>query len=60
MDKNQLMKKIVDGEYTLFLAIRNGHKTYIGDKYQEIRTEIELCRCLYYGEDSKFCKKNRK
>lgn len=54
------MKKIVDGEYTLFLAIRNGHKTYIGDKYQEIRTEIELCRCLYYGEDSKFCKKNRK
>lgn len=57
MDENQILKRIVECEYTMFLAIRNGHKPVIGDKYQSMRTELNILRCLYYGEDSKFCRK---
>ena len=57
MDENQILKRIVECEYAMFLAIRNGHKPFIGDEYQLIRTEVNVLRCLYYGEDSKFCRK---
>ena len=57
MDENQILKRIVECEYAMFLAIRNGHKPFIGDEYQFMRTEVNVLRCLYYGEDSKFCRK---
>ena len=57
MDENQILKRIVECEYAMFLSIRNGHKPFIGDEYQFMRTEVNVLRCLYYGEDSKFCRK---
>ena len=56
MTEKDIIKKIVEGELKLTMAVRNGHKPYIGDKYQPLRTEVEIFRCLYFGYDSKFCK----
>lgn len=55
MTEKDITKKITEGEYELFKVIRNGHKPYIGDQYQTLRTEIAILRCLYFGYDSKYC-----
>jgi len=57
MSENDIIKRIVEIEYELFLSIRNGHKATVGDQYHDKRVEAALLRCLLYGEDSKYCKK---
>ena len=49
------MKKIIQGEFELTQVVRNGHRPYYGDEYETIRTEVGVLRCLYFGENSKFC-----
>lgn len=56
MTKNEMSRRIVEIEYEMFVAIRNGHKPSQDDHFKKKREEIELLRCMYYGIDSKFCK----
>lgn len=59
MNEIELFRRIVQIEYEITKAVRNGHRPFIGDKYQEQRSELNILRCLYFGEDSKFCKKRK-
>jgi hypothetical protein len=36
-------------------AVRKGHKPYYGDELENVRTEVGVLRCLYFGNESKFC-----
>ena len=56
MDRNEMSKRIVDGEWFLTKKVMEGHKPYYGDQYEHIRTEVDILRCLYFGNDSPFCK----
>jgi hypothetical protein len=56
MTEKDIIKKIVEGELELTMAVKNGHKPYIGDKYEQLRTEVEVFRCLYFGNESPYCK----
>ena len=55
MTQNEIMKRIIQGEFELTQVVRNGHRPYFGDEYETIRTEVGVLRCLYFGENSKFC-----
>jgi hypothetical protein len=55
MTQNEIMKRIIQGEFELTQVVRNGHRPYYGDEYETIRTEVGVLRCLYFGENSKFC-----
>lgn len=57
MSEMDLMKRIVQIEYKLFRSIRDGHKAHDGDKFHNLRVEVKLLRCLYFGKESSFCKK---
>ena len=48
--------RIVEIEFEIFQAIRNGHRPHENDQFKEKRKEVEFLRCLYYGLESKFCK----
>jgi hypothetical protein len=51
-----MSQRIVEIEYELFLAIRNGHRPSYDDCYRNKRTELDFLRCLHFGIESKFCK----
>jgi hypothetical protein len=55
MTQNEILKRIIKGEFELTEVVRNGHRPYYGDQYEAIRTEVGVLRCLYFGENSKFC-----
>jgi hypothetical protein len=55
MPPEEISKRIVEGEYKLTEAVRNSHKPFYGDEYEHIRTEVGILRCLYYGNNSKYC-----
>ena len=57
MSEMDLMKKIVQIEYELFRSIIDGHKANDVDKFHNLRVEVKLLRCLYFGKESSFCKK---
>lgn len=48
---------IVKNELTIMKAINEGHHPHTGDEFQPLRIEIELLRCMYFGEDSPFCRR---
>jgi hypothetical protein len=54
MPPEEISKRIVEGEYKLTEAVRNGHKPFYGDEYENIRTEVCKLRCLYYGNNFKY------
>jgi len=56
--KEEIISKIIDLELEITLAILNGHKPYIHDKFQDKRHELNTLRCLVFGYESKLCKKN--
>ena len=56
MTLNEISKRIVEGEYFLTEVVRKGHKPYYGDEYEHIRTEVGILRCLYFGNESPYCK----
>lgn len=41
------------------MSINKGHRPSIGDQYNDLRVEVNILRCLYFGNDSKFCKKTK-
>ena len=55
MTLNEISKRIIDGEYILTEAVRNGHKPFYGDEYEALRTEVGVLRCFYFGNESQFC-----
>ena len=48
---------IVKNELTIMRAIKEGHRPHTGDEFQPLRIEIELLRCMYFGEDSPHCRR---
>jgi len=56
MTKSEMSGRIVEIEYEMFMAIRNGHKPHNNDQFRNKRKEMDFLRCMYYGLDSKFCK----
>jgi len=56
--KSDLISKIIKLEYEITTAIIDGHKPSINDKFQEMRSELNTLRCLVFGYESNFCKKN--
>lgn len=55
MRPEEISKRITEGELKLTQAIMQGHKPYYGDEYDTLRTEVGILRCLYFGNDSKYC-----
>lgn len=56
--KSELITRIIDLEYEITIATIEGHRPFIGDKFQEKRNEVNTLRCIVYGYESIFCKKN--
>lgn len=57
MSETDIFTRIVKIEHELFQSIRNGHKATIGDQYHDMRIEVSLLRCMYFGKNSHYCKK---
>ena len=57
MTKNEMSSIIVKNELAIMRAIKEGHRPHISDEYQSLRIEIELLRCMYFGEDSPHCRR---
>ena len=56
--KSDLISKIIKLEYEITKSIIDGHKPSVNDKFQEMRSELNTLRCLVFGYESNFCKKN--
>ena len=57
MTREEMSKKITEGEYKITLAVTNGHRAHDNDEFKELRTEVEILRCIYFDYDPRFCKK---
>jgi len=58
MDKNKISSKIVNNEMLMRDAITKGIMPSDNDEFQPLRVENEILRCLYFGEDSPYCKRH--
>jgi len=58
MTRSEISTKIVKNEMIMMKARNNGHKPNDGDKFQPLRIENEILRCMYFGEDSHHCIRN--
>lgn len=56
--RSDLISRIIDLEYEITSAIINGHKPSVNDNFQEKRNELNTLRCVVFGYESQFCKKN--
>jgi hypothetical protein len=56
MEKEKIISRIIEIETILVNSLFEGHKPIGNDKYQPLRIEVRLLRCLYFGEDSPYCK----
>jgi len=52
-----MMSKIIKNETIIRKALSEGHKPHTSDEFQPLRIEIELLRCMYFGEDSPHCRR---
>ena len=50
--------RIVEIEMIIQKAVWEGHRCSINDKYQPLRIERDILRCIYFGSESNFCKKD--
>ena len=51
-----MLSKILKGEYIMTTAVINGHKASDGDEFKDLRTEVEILRCIYFDYDPRYCK----
>ena len=51
-----ISSRIVEIEWELTQAVRNGHKASDKDEYSHLRMEVDMLRCIYFGLDSPHCK----
>jgi|TARA_R110000803_G_scaffold35710_5_gene77079 hypothetical protein len=57
MTKQDTSSRIIWIETTIMKALKEGHQPNTGDKYQSLRIEAEILRCIYYGNDSSNCRR---
>lgn len=57
-DKDEIISRILKLQLEECEAIFNGHKPTIDDKFQTVRLELNILRCILYGHKSIYCKKN--
>lgn len=55
--KEEIISKIIEIELEITLSIIDGHKPFVGDKFEIKRKELNLLRCVLYDYDKKYCKK---
>ena len=58
MQQKEITGRIVEIEMILQRAVWDGHKCSMNDKFQPIRIERDLLRCIHFGSKSNFCKKD--
>lgn len=56
-DKEEIISRVINLEHEITLAVIQGHKPSIDDKFQEKRVELNTLRCLLFGYGSEYCKK---
>jgi len=59
MDKStdlDIVSEIINLETRITSAIIKGHKPSYDDEFQEDRDRLKYLRCLYFGNDSEYCK----
>jgi hypothetical protein len=56
MDRNDMLSEILEVEYKITHEVKEGYTPHTNDKFETDRERIALLRCLYFGEDSKFCR----
>ncbi len=56
--KSDLISRIIKLELEITEAIIQGHKPSVNDQFQEMRSELNTLRCLVFGYESNYCKKN--
>jgi hypothetical protein len=59
MEKNKMSSRIVEIEMIIMKAVWKGHKCAVNDEFHHLRIERDLLRCMYFGESSGFCKKDK-
>lgn len=57
LTKQEMSAKIIRNELALRKAITEGKRPHTGDELQPLRIENEILRCMYYGEDSPYCRR---
>ena len=58
MQQKEMTGRIVEIEMIIQKAVWEGHRCSINDKYQPLRIERDILRCIYFGSESNFCKKD--
>lgn len=54
-EKNLIASRIIELDLEITRSVINGHKPSEDDEFKEIRQELNLLRCLYFGYRTKFC-----
>lgn len=57
-NREELISKIIKLELEITSEVSKGHKPYYGDHLEAKRTEVNTLRCILYGYNSLYCKKN--
>jgi hypothetical protein len=54
-EKNLISSRIIELDLEITRSVINGHKPSEDDEFKEVRQELNLLRCLYFGYRTKFC-----
>ncbi len=57
-NKEELISKIIKLELEITDEVLKGHKPFHGDHLESKRNEVNTLRCILYGYNSLYCKKN--
>ena len=60
MKNSNISSRICELATEITMAVSNGHRPHDNDKFKEHRKELTDLRCKYFGEESSFCKTERK
>jgi len=55
-DMTLVMSRIISLDLEITSAIINGHKPNGDDIFKEKREELDVLRCVFFGDDSKYCR----
>lgn len=57
-NREELISKIIKLELEITTEVLKGHKPFNGDHLESKRNEVNTLRCILYGYNSLYCKKN--
>lgn len=55
---DDLISRIIELELEITSEVLKGHKPFNGDHLEIKRTEVNTLRCIVFGYNSFYCKKN--